>query len=440
MVIPENACLMAPSALFTGDHGKETKVAFDKAVEEATESQRAGKIELYPSSVNDRFVCYRFQSALPLYALHGLEEWEKAYDTSPRFLIHGNESGKGAFDPEIGLAWENYPSPVYNRKVSHDGPPSREEIFMREVFGPLFEKAEKYGVIRGRQTAEKKYYYEAILLNVQSYGRTPPEPTLEGYPVNSKSRIFEKGEALLDFIEKSSEGTIAKQIVAIKLDGQGKFSTPNENSAIARDEAMRSLRRHVPLYKAIRQSLRLIQPYADLVDLANEEQMRQRYKLTPVELAACGLLVNRRNTWILPNYPTHGLETAVANINMMALNESERPLHSAGFLMCILAQRYIANASLDKGDLAHRAEVRSRELADEKTAQSVIERLIQAFTPIAEEAKMFYEKYPDTPEGRREFGIAIKDTVRYEEAYYSTKEVYEKTREMQGALAQLKQD
>lgn len=292
-----NRYLLVPNGIFAGANGPSVRAAFTSAC-------AAHNIEMTEVDGADKLVLYTLAAALPIYALDGLETWEKDYNTV-HHMIHRNESGKGDFDPVIGLEWKNYPSLVHSgdpRLPNAAGHRSAEGDFLVREFDPLFNEALQEGIIRERQDTSGKYYYEySNLIHRPEWNLNFDVTT---WPTDADGLLL-KGEDMFDHLAKVNGSSLAAITKPICLLDQGAFSDPNPVQKNALDWAKRSLRKNVPMYLEVKKTLaavKAILPDIDkenagrweIIKKENEEKALQKAWDDACALApkyiACGLL------------------------------------------------------------------------------------------------------------------------------------------------------
>lgn len=243
--------LQVPSALFSGGIGPAVRTALKNACYHHD-------LTLCESLDVDELVMLTQRSALPIYALSGLEDWEFAYNASSSIGLHRNESGRGDFNPETGLEWRNYPSLTYRRNprlLDRNGGFSMEGQFLLKEFDPIWKEAVELGIIHERQDANGKYYYE--------YYNLVHEPAWDlGFNPNTWPTdgigTYVEGEGMYAYLAEKNHCTLADITKRIHLEGQGIFSEPNPNRDIALDFAKRSLRKNVPMYLQVKKTLHAV--------------------------------------------------------------------------------------------------------------------------------------------------------------------------------------
>lgn len=324
-----NRYLLVPKGIFAGASGPNVKAAFTSAC-------AAHNIEMTEVDGADKLVLYTQAAALPIYALDGLEQWEKDYNAVPH-MIHRNESGKGDFDPTIGLEWKNYPSLVHNgdpRLPDSAGHRSAEGDFLVKEFDPLFNEALQEGIIRERQDNSGRYYYEySNLIHLPAWDLSFDAAT---WPTDADGLLL-KGQDLFAHLAQVNGSSLAAITKPILLGGQGAFSDPNPIQKNALDWAKRSLRKNVPMYLEVKKTLAAVKALIPAIDAENakrwviinkkkEEEAHVMAWLNASALVpkyiACGLLVELNPVaaeWDLLDANT-GSSDAVTNLKAMFMD------------------------------------------------------------------------------------------------------------------------
>ena len=313
-----NRYLLVPKGIFAGAHGPSVKAAFTAACE-------AHNIEMTQVDGTDKLVLYTLAAALPIYALDDLETWEKNYN-AVHHMIHRNESGKGDFDPVIGLEWKNYPSLVHNgnpRLPDASGHLSAEGEFLVREFDPLFNEALQEGIIRERQDASGKYYYEySNLIHLPAWNLNFDVTT---WPTDADGLLV-KGEAMFDHLAQVNGSNLAAITKPIRLLDQGAFSDPNPIQKNALDWAKRSLRKNVPMYLEVKKTLAAVKAILPNIDAENERIGAAIFAKKAAALApkyiACGLLAELNQVaaeWDLLDANT-GSGDVVTNLKAMFMD------------------------------------------------------------------------------------------------------------------------
>ena len=286
-----NRYLLVPKGIFAGVNGSSVRAAF-------TGVCASHNIEMTEVDGADKLVLYTKAAALPIYALDGLEWWERDYN-AVHHMIHRNESGKGDFDPAIGLEWKNYPSLVHNgdpRLPDASGHLSAEGEFLVKEFDPLFNEALQAGIIRERWDNSGRYYYEySNLIHLPAWDLNFDVTT---WPTDADGLLL-KGEAMFDHLAQVNGSTLADITKPIRLLDQGAFSDPNPIQKNALDWAKRSLRKNVPMYLEVKKTLAAVKAILPDIDAENEKREKDIFAKKAAALApkyiGCGLLAEANN-------------------------------------------------------------------------------------------------------------------------------------------------
>lgn len=286
-----NRYLLVPKGIFAGANGPSVRAAF-------TGVCASHNIEMTEVDREDKLVLYTLAAALPIYALDGLEQWEKDYNAVPH-MIHRNESGKGDFDPAIGLEWKNYPSLVHNgdpRLPDSAGHLSAEGQFLLREFDPLFNEALQEGIIRERRDNSGRYYYEySNLIHLPAWNLSFDAAN---WPTDADGLLL-KGQDLFAHLAQVNGSSLAAITKPILLGGQGAFSDPNPIQKNALDWAKRSLRKNVPMYLEVKKTLAAVKALIPAIDAENEKIRVAIFANRAAALApkyiGCGLLAEANN-------------------------------------------------------------------------------------------------------------------------------------------------
>lgn len=231
-------------------------------------------LDIALSSASDRITCFQVEGAIPLYTMRDLSQWEYAYDVAAGHgMLHSNESGKGIYDPETGLAWRAYPEitkPVNGqdpRQPDQMGRVSREGRFMRDVIDPLFEEALKQHIIEREETNNGYTYWYYDL-------------TIPGWDYSIDLRFCPKehgcyvmGEKLFAMIAEQNYGPLADMHHKIMINNPG-FNDETTDEQRALDRAKRALRKNVPMFIAVKRSVIKAKELFAEIDAANEKLMK----------------------------------------------------------------------------------------------------------------------------------------------------------------------
>ena len=296
----ETKYLMVPEKLFITEGGNEIKNCFQRKCQEKG-------IQLFPSSITDKIVCYTFKAALPMYALSDLQRWQNAYDSAVRKMIHINESGEGIYSVETGLPWEDYPAIVLRddvREENASGVLSREGQFLVDVFDPVIYRAMEVGVIEEKVNEKGEYCYIARILDGSFNSISFNE---NDYLSRDNEGYMQKGEPLFDYLAKQKKRSIADITVDVKLSNQGNFCQPHANRDEAKERAMRILRKNVPLYISVKNTISVVESVVEKIDAYNQKvKISKLRRLVPLYIASGILVRGEGNRWLLKDYPRKG--------------------------------------------------------------------------------------------------------------------------------------
>ncbi|MDR1643516.1 MAG: tubulin-like doman-containing protein [Clostridiales bacterium] len=302
------------------------------------------------SKLSDQIVSYEIKDALPLFSLKDIERWEKSYLEMSRIgSCHRNESGHvdfstlagdnkggnplphgrwvnypnpgdardGKYDPKRGLAWRNYPH-LALRTTSN----LEENLFLEGEFKETWNKGLEYEIIEMYDDGPpgETFYFKCRIF-ADPKGSVNVDD-LEDYNVIDDNGILALGKPLLNFLaikanEKAPGGALGGapttkngKFYDLKLLDSGYLSNGSVNKINAETNAMRVLRRNVPLYVALKRSIEMLKPIIEKVNESNEPVRQQRLLLIAVDAIAWGLIKLKDNTvdqWIIkPNFTDVG--------------------------------------------------------------------------------------------------------------------------------------
>ena len=336
--------LLAPKALFLEAGGADIQASF------AAACQTLG-VTLVPCTIGDRLVYYMQYAALPMYALADLQTWQNVYDNTTRVMIHANESGKGIYDREDGLAWEDYPALALTRNPRLPDPAtgrvSREGQFF-EKLDDFFDKAMKKGVIKENHDPDnKKYSYSCFILDKPGWNY---EVKLDDYDVRNADGCYVIGEPVFAYLAEKNKSSLQEIEQKVALQQQGSFNDPTEDQDVAKDRAKRALRRNVPQYIGIKRTLKL---WEGIVAKLEEENQRiraaQASKYLPYYIAT-GILAPTKKQWDMHNYPVTGKDQEVISLNPVFL-DSDDSLVANGYYYELLCRAFIDKLA-DNADIS----------------------------------------------------------------------------------------
>jgi hypothetical protein len=196
----------------------------------------------------------------------------------------------GKFDPKLGLAWRNYPR-LALRYTSNE----EEQRFLVNEFQNVWNKALEYGIIEMKDDGPRigQYYYNCRVFPDKNASVTAND--LVSYNVRDDSGLLVLGKPLLDFLASASIAktlgggvqarTINGSIFELKLFNSGYLSNGSNNIKTAETNAMRALRRQVPLYVALKRTIEMLEPIIEEVKRVNAPRRQVRvWKSTSCEL------------------------------------------------------------------------------------------------------------------------------------------------------------
>lgn len=339
----DKKCLMIPSGL-TGGQGNGANIL--TAIRTAATAQN---LDIFPSTVNDKLVCFRVETGLPIYAMQALPQWESAYATARNETMHSNMSTHDQFgnpsiyDPETGLAWVDYPEITKpmgyrdSRQMDNTGRISREGQFLINVLDPLFEKALKQHIIEREQT-QQGYTYWYYDLTVQGWNydfdlRFCPRDN-EGY--------YAKGAKLFEMIAQNNQKLLSDMKHQVMIDNPG-FNDETTDADRALDRAKRALRKNVPMFIAVKRSVQKAENMFADIDAANEKLRQDRIQNYIPQFIALGLLEHDKlQQWSISiRYPGKTKGARIAMMLPALMENKNNPLFKEGMTYYVLASKFI---------------------------------------------------------------------------------------------------
>lgn len=337
-------CLMIPGGLVGG---QANGAAILTAIRTAATAQN---LDIFPSTVNDKLVCFRVETGLPIYAMQALPQWESAYAAADgNITMHSNMSkqdmyGKPSiYDPEEGLAWVDYPEitkPVgYRdpRQMDNTGKISREGQFLLDKLDPLFERALKQHIIEREYTPQGyTYWYYDLTMQGWNYDfdlRFCPRDD-EGY--------YAKGSELFDMIAQNNQRSLLEMKHQVMIDNP-KFNDATTDELRAIDRAKRALRKNVPMFIAVKRSVEKAESMFAEIDVANEKLRQDRIQNYIPQFIALGLLEHDKlQQWsISMRYPGKTKGAKIAMMLPALMENRNNPLFKEGMTYYVLAAKFI---------------------------------------------------------------------------------------------------
>lgn len=384
--------ILIPNSFMGAEDGSEIYNAF----QHAARNQVSQNLRIFPSPITGRIVCYRVACALPLYSLAGLPVWENAYDLSSRVWIHANESDAGYFNRETGLRWEDYPALALGRHPYpklNVVPSTREGRFMKNILLDTFDKAEKNGILRLKKSENSYFSYEFQNLSKLGFSDDYVLDLDGGYDHVDDSGFFMKGQVLVDYLVQGRSTP-----VDVKLHGTDRLTLGQTDAKNARFRAERVLRRHVPMFIEVRNSLRQVEKLSKQIDLANQKTLVDILHQFVAELVAYDFIQkegDKNPTWTLHGYPSRGNKQQIIRMNALAMkSKEEKHLFNSGWLYLILVGKFEEAFSKhnweDISQFRHKVmEIQGAIAEGEIPAKPNKERLAS----FNKEAKMFISEY-----------------------------------------------
>lgn len=341
----EKKCLMVPKGLMAAGNANGANLL--TAIQNAAAAQQ---LDIFPSTVGDKLVCFRVETALPIYAMRDLQAWASVYDSaSANETMHSNMSAQdlygkpSIYDPETGLAWRDYPEltkPVNGRDPRQPdaiGRVSPEGIFMRDVLDPLFEKALQHHIIEREKTAQGyQYWYYDLTIPSWNYAvdlRFCPKDA-DGY--------YSKGAALFNQIAQDNKGTLQDMKHEVMINNPG-FNDATTDADRALDRAKRALRKNVPMFIAVKRSVLKAEELFREIDTANEQLRQQRIQDYVPQYIALGLLEHDTlKQWsVSVRYPGEARGRKIATLLPALLENRNNPLFTEGMVYYVLVSKFI---------------------------------------------------------------------------------------------------
>lgn len=378
--------LIIPLTLVTnGEKGPEMKDSFTKFAAKKN-------MGLYFIPTANEIVCFSMYAALPSYALADLPIWQAAYENPKyRLFIHSNESGKGLYDPETGLAWLDYPSLCLKqnpREPNEQGVVSREGQFFINKIDDMFRKAMDKGIIEEKVTEDgggKKYSYSCYLLNKAGWDYTVD---FDEYGQDEEG-LYPTDMRLFEYFMKRNHGSEYDVKRDIRLEDQGEFNKPHSVRRIAQERAKRALRRNVPLFLALKKTLAKYDEVTGEIQKANAVVLQKRVgTLVPYYIASGLLCQPMKNKWFMMDYPEENAKTEVCQMNPIFMTSNT--LFSKGFKYLILWKAFMDKFSTDARIQTLYQPAFNDMFNDPATYAADFEARLR---PFKEEAETFVKKY-----------------------------------------------
>lgn len=383
---PTHICVIFPRSVSGGANGAAIRNAFRLAFGDSA--------NFYTSDITDKIVLYKLEACNPLYSLAELPKWENAYENSGLTMIHMNESGRGDFDPEIGLEWKNYPSCRCNVDA-RNLPESRrnsslEYRFLTNEFDSNFDKALEYGIIREDKNADGSSYYFYDISNDGWNFDIPDYDVIDsfGMPVG--------GAQLIDYIRRRNG---AADPLRVELFRNGVFTEPHaENGQYpvgeAKRRAKRVLRRNVKMYVAMKKSiLKYEERFNDISANSNEKKLAQTFTM----LVGTGYIVRNNEKSGTFELTIDGKTTSLlvpTKLNKISWPVDLLKLYDSGFEYAAAFRRFreIYSSSDQLNTLFG---VANKAWVDETTRDSGENIVSERLGEFGEEAKRFNQEYSE---------------------------------------------
>ena len=381
-----NTYLIVPQNLiYEGETGTALKNCFDSIGE-------SFHAKPYYSANAESIVCYSLYCALPIYALADLDVWEAAYEKPDnRTFVHSNESGKGIYNPETGLAWVDYPSLCLKqdpRKPDSQGNISREGKFFMNVIDPMFEDGLKKGIITEECITEggvKKYSYSCYLLDQPGWDYTID---FDEYPTD-ESGLYPTDGRLYAYFAQKNHGDPDSVKKGIRLLMQGSFNKPYPDKTIAKARAKRALRRNVPLFLSLKTTLGKYDDVTKSIHEANASVLQEQVgTLVPFYIASGLLSQPQKNIWKLSDYPAFGKMTEICKMDPFTMTNNK--LFKKGFKYIVLWEAFMKKVSSDPEIQTMWQSAFSDMTSD---PASYVDDFLSRLRPFKEEAEDFVAKY-----------------------------------------------
>ena len=372
----------------------------------------------------DDIVCYSMYGALPSYALADLSIWQAAYENPKyRLYVHSNESGKGIYDPETGLAWLDYPSLCLKqdpREPDERGDVSREGKFFINEIDHRFRKAMEKGIIVEdviEDGSGKRYSYSCYLLNKAGWDYTVD---FDEYG-QDENGLYPTDKRLFEYFMERNHGTESDVKRKIRLEDQGLFNEPYPVRRIAMERAKRALRRNVPLYIALKKTLDRYDEVTGEIQKANAIVLQKRVgTLVPYYIAAGLLCQPVKNRWFMMDYPEEGDKTEVCKMDPFTMTGNA--LYAKGFKYLIVWKSFMDKFSADPR-IQTMYQPAFNNMMDDPAAFAP--DFIARLRPFKEEAESFVAKYdgnvPSTTSARtalrRDLGLTPEELDELVERY-----------------------
>ena len=419
--------MIIPTALIAnGETGKAVDISFQEAC-------RAARIDRFYAGNAQSIVCYSLYMALPTYALSNLEVWENSYETvikRPDAMIHWNESGTGIYDPDTGLAWKDYPALCLRqdpRERTAQGVITREGNFFLNTIDPMFKEAMEKGVIVENVTDDngvKKYSYSCFRMDQKGwdytidFDRFRPDPETGLYPTDERMYRY--------FAEKNND-SVDKVLSDITLLQMAGFNAPYPDRRIAMERAKRALRRNVPLFLALKTTLKRYDEVTKEIQAENAIVLQGKVGTLVPYYIASGILGPQRQNWTMNDYPTEDHQTVLCKMDPFSMQGNK--LFDKGLKFLVIWNAFMEKLSADP-QIQNMWRGPFSNLVDDPA--SYADEFLARLRPFSEEAEDFVKKYDGnvpTNTGaraafRKEMGIDSEKLDEYVALYQNVIKVY----------------
>lgn len=277
---------------------------------------------MYETYVQDKIICYRFRAALPIYALTEIDHWQSAYEAASKDLLHSDEGTNPEFiEAQGGVPWVDRPPITYKNNIRRATDASdrisREGRYLNEKLDPFFDEALKCGLIK-RINAGKDglgndiFYYEAYPLNQPNWNYAFDAADYGATCGAGNDVALDTGKPLMDYFARKNRMPDGKNYVRrLALEGAHNFNEPMPES-MAKDRALRILRKNVPLYIRLRASLEPMQRIAAQIEEENRRRMTS--SIVPLFVRALALDVLQKGEAERWSYTLDGKKVEVCRM------------------------------------------------------------------------------------------------------------------------------
>jgi len=256
---------------------------------------------VYPSDDTDSILLYQQATALEVYRINGIAEWEAEYeaklDIQP-MLMHGKSPDTVKVTTDDGTLtyhevqpWKDYPSIVQRDKPETPDPVTGRicrEGEARLRLQALVEKAKTLGVLFSQQTPGgwiiNRVNCDMTVDWTFDVTRCTPDPVTELLP---------QGKKLAEELAVQNGKTFASMVKPVMLRLAGLFSQPASSEEYAWRNATRVLRAHHPMLCEVKNTCEKFETWDSVVNDFNQVVLSRRRPAMMIYLLKGGVVVRR---------------------------------------------------------------------------------------------------------------------------------------------------